>query len=765
MQGFYRSDYTRADGRKAVLGVTQFEAADARRCFPCWDEPARKAVFDISLVVPADLTAVSNMPLSQLEFLPEGKKRVSFLPSPKMSTYLLAFVVGEFEAVQTVTSGGTLLRVLCTPGRAARCEYALRFAARVLEFYNDFFGVPFPLPKMDMIAVPDFAAGAMENWGLVTYRESMLLCDEATASTSQKQNICACVAHELAHQWFGNLVTMQWWDDLWLNEGFANWMETFSVDRLNPEWKLWEQFVSRDQQGALRVDSLRSSHPIQVPIAHVSEVEEVFDSISYSKGGSIVRLLNAVLGPEHFRAGLQLYFQRHAYGNTETSDLAQAWADASGMPIPQLVKSWTEKMGFPLLRVLKDPFETNGLLEVEQQWFLSDGSVQEGDEAITWIVPLLLGSDTPAVPQAPLMLDARSAQFMVPVESAQWLKLNFGQHVLCRVLYPRSMSQRLSAHLPMLPAEDRIGILSDTFALVKSGQADPTQLVELLRGFRDETNEKVWTQLSQMLLPLDRLMASGLDAEVSAAFRRFAADLVRPCASGLGWDHRPDDHENTKQLRQTVISLLATFCYAEPDVRAEADRRLAMLLGLQLGTVSNDIRCAVMKIAVKNDAGPATYEKLVQLHNKTEDAEYREDIYAALASAAPSLHLRLLEWCLSPSVRSQDMTSVPIYLSRAGREGPEAVFQWTKSQYSRIYSQVGKTSMMLFTDIVRSSGEGFVSAERAAEVKAFWEAQAVYDAVRRTVGQTVETVETNARFVARLRASAVHSEAFWRSVQ
>eukprot|EP00667_Euglena_gracilis_P009005 EG_transcript_9139 len=360
------------------MAVTQFQAADARRCFPCWDEPAPKAVFDITLVVPSDVNAVSNMPVSQVECLPNKTKRVSFLPSPKVSTYLLAIAVGEFESTQTVTSGGTLLRVLCTPGRIAKCGYALRFAARVLEFYNGFFGVPFPLPKVDMLAVPDFAAGAMENWGLVTYREAAVLCDEETAATSQKQGICTCVAHELAHQWFGNLVTMQWWDDLWLNEGFANWTETFAVNSLNPEWRRWEQFVSWDQQAALRMDAMRSSHPIQVPIAHASEAEEVFDAISYSKGGSLVRLMYAVLGHEHFQAGLRLYFQRHAYGNTETTDLAQAWADVSGKPIPQLLKSWTEKMGFPLIRVLQDPFETDGQLAVEQQWFLADCTCRPG---------------------------------------------------------------------------------------------------------------------------------------------------------------------------------------------------------------------------------------------------------------------------------------------------------------------------------------------------------------------------------------------------
>ena len=280
MAGFYRSGYTAINGEKRIMASTQFEALDARRCIPCWDEPAIKAVFELSLIVGSDLTAFSNMPETRVtQLAPEGakpsKKKISFMPTPKMSTYLVAFCVGEFDFVQGYTEHGVQVRVYTPPGKSATGEFSLQVAMDTLDLYDDYFQVPYPLPKLDMVAIPEFAAGAMENWGLVTYREVDLLIDAAKASSTQRQRVCSVVTHELAHQWFGNLVTMRWWDDLWLNEGFASWMQTYAADKLFPSWMMWEQFTTDDQAAALRLDALVTSHPIQVPIAHAEEVEEV----------------------------------------------------------------------------------------------------------------------------------------------------------------------------------------------------------------------------------------------------------------------------------------------------------------------------------------------------------------------------------------------------------------------------------------------------------------------------------------------------------
>jgi len=762
MAGFYRSQYTNSKGQKVFMGTTQFEAIDARRCFPCWDEPGRKATFTVTLIVPADLMALSNMPESRQETLPGNRKKVAFMPTPKMSTYLLAFCIGEYESIQGMTKDGTLLRILCVPGKMMECSYALKCGIQALEFYNEFFGVPFPLPKMDMIAIPDFSAGAMENWGLVTYREVALLCEEKTVSITMKQRICSVIAHELAHQWFGNLVTMTWWDDLWLNEGFANWMQTFCSDKITPEWKMWEIYVGMEQARSLQLDGLRSSHPIQVPIANARDVEEVFDAISYCKGGSIVRMLYAVLGGDNFRKGLQLYFKRHAYGNTETADLAKAWAESSGMPIEDLVGSWTSKMGFPVLKVLSDPFEAaSDTVELEQSWFLADGSTAPGDDAVSWAVPILAGSDKATADIT--IWKEKKGSVKVPAQGASWLKLNYGQHVPCRVLYPPSMVKRLSSNLSALPAEDRIGLLSDTYALTKAGLADPAQLVDLLQGFDKEENDKVWSELSSILSGLKKVIKGGLEEGCFAGFCRFAASIVMPCAMKVGFDTRDGDSENTKKLRQTMIGLLATFCSKEPAVWSEAEKKLSILMeGDPTGAVSGDVRSAVFTMAVKNDTTPETFEKLIKLHNATSDGILKRDIYTAITGGTIPLQKRALDWCLTEDVKSQDMVWIPMGVASSGSaEAADATLQWIKESYDSIYTRLGATSMMLFSNIVRTSGLGFVTEAKADEVESFWAEKPLYERLKKTVSQTKEGIQANSKFVDRLKNSDLSKSTFW----
>jgi aminopeptidase N len=345
-----------------------------------------------------------------------------------MSSYLVACCIGQFEFVQSTTKRGTLVRVLCTPGKARLCEFALDVGVRSLEFYEDFFDLPYPLPKMDMIGVPDFAMGAMENWGLVTYREIDLLCDPSTVSVARKTRLASVIAHELAHQWFGNLVTMDWWDDLWLNEGFATFMQSYCCDHLFPTWGVWDQYVADDLERALSLDGLRSSHPIQVPIPRAEDVEQVFDAISYCKGASVVRLAFNVLGAQVFRDGLRQYMRHFAFGNTVTSDLWQSLqlaADKSAVKVnvAPLMKSWTEQMGYPVLTVSDD-------LQVRQSWFVSDGSHQPEDDQKLWQIPLFLNSD-----KMHALMQAKSEKVTAPALKESWLKFNFGQLAPLRVIY------------------------------------------------------------------------------------------------------------------------------------------------------------------------------------------------------------------------------------------------------------------------------------------------------------------------------------------
>ena len=332
MRGFYRSTYAAPDGSTRRMATTQFEATDARRAFPCWDEPAVKAVFDVTLIIPDGLDAVSNMPKASDEPLADGKRSVRFEPTPMMSTYLLVFIVGDLARVEATASNGTVVGVWTTRGKEEQGRFALENSVRILDYMNEYFGIDYPLPKMDHIAVPDFAAGAMENWGAITYRETALLFDPGNSAAQARQRILEVVAHEMAHMWFGDLVTMEWWDDLWLNESFASWMGDKAVDHLYPEWQMWTQFVSQDTNTALGLDGLRSSHPIEATVNDPAEIRELFDAISYSKGGAVLRMLEDFLGPETFRSGLHDYLSANAYGNARTEHLWMRWRARRASP-------------------------------------------------------------------------------------------------------------------------------------------------------------------------------------------------------------------------------------------------------------------------------------------------------------------------------------------------------------------------------------------------------------------------------------------------
>lgn len=751
MKGFYRSQFINSQGCQAFLATTHFEPIDARRCFPCWDEPARKAVFTITLVCKEGMVGVSNMPESRSEVLSDGRRRITFLPTPKMSTYLLAFCIGEFDFVQQQALAGTIVRVLSVPGKSLQCSFALNCAVKALNFYNQFFKAQYPLPKLDLIAIPDFPIGAMENWGLVTYRESALLCIEKEAATARKQRICAIIAHELSHMWFGNLVTMQWWDDLWLKEGFANWMESFCSDHLFPEWGVWESYICSQQSRALALDALRSSHPVEVPIARAEEVEEVFDAISYCKGGSVVRMAHAVLGPQGFRQGLDIYFQKHSYGNTETADLWNALEEASGQPLVEMMHTWTSQMGFPMLSVLGDPFDGSGEVGVEQSWFLSDASTQTSEDDKTWIVPVLITTDKGTMDMQFLR---EKRQKLNVHKDATWLKLNAGQHIPCRILYPPKVFRQLISAVVDLPAVDRIGLLLDTLALCEAGHVKATELIHLVCSFEHEANDKVWLTLHTVLTKIDAVFVRSLPSDVYERFATFAAGICLPCATKVGWNDREIDDDNVKRLRQTMVALLARFCRKSATVAADARAQCDILLSG--GVISQNVQSATLSIALHDD--PALFQRIIELHNRVDDPKLKSDIYAALG-AAPSEYLlrQALDWALTKDVRAQDMHFIPASIAGGN---PDLVFKWIGEQYTSICSRVPPGGI-LFQHMVRISGAGYMSNQDAAALLDFWKEKSVYAAIRKTVNQVVEDIKGRAKFADAVRGSSVSSCEFW----
>lgn len=769
MAGFYRSRYTDIHGVKKIMGSTQFEAIDARRAFPCWDEPARKAVFGITLIVPAQLTAFSNQPEKEAQLLANGKKRLLFMDTPIMSTYLVAFCVGEFDFVQDITKHGVVVRVYTPPGKAEQGRFGLNCAVKSLDHYDDFFGIEYPLVKLDMVAIPEFAMGAMENWGLVTYREVDLLIDPVKASVQQKQRVCSVVAHELAHQWFGNLVTMDWWDDLWLNEGFASFMETWCSDLLFPDWKMWEQFPVDDQAAALRLDSLRTSHPIQVPIRRAEEVEEVFDAISYCKGACVIRMIYAVLGHANFQKGLQIYMKRHAYSNTRTADLWRAWEEASGVEVGKLMSSWTLQMGCPLVSVKEATWGADKVtLAVEQSWFLADGSPIAPEDEKTWTVPVIHNGSA-AAPGAPVSFITDKAQSLdIPfpsVSEGTWVKLNYGQGVPMRVLYTPDLLARLAngVRTKEVNPEDRACLLNDTVALAVAGKISPVDLATLLAAYVGEDNSTVWGAVSGALISLHKILMA--DAKVEGWFLAFANKLITPTALKCGWERKEGDGHAELLLRATMIDLLGRFS-TDGTVHCEARKRFEAVLAdpKNPSACPSEFKVSVFKIVLRA-GGVKEYEQLFSLFEKFDDNIERKNVmYALGASADAKLKRRTLEWATSGAVLLQDFFYPILSVSSSSMEGQELAWAYFKENFGKIKEMLKSASPSLMSAVINYSCKGFASEEKAADVEAFFKEHPVTGG-ERNISQTLETIRTSAAFARRVFESNMAKEEFWQGLK
>lgn len=473
------------------MAVTQFEATDARRAFPCWDEPNKKATFSVTMRVAKPLIALSNMNVVAKSDSEDGRyTEFVYAKSLKMSTYLVAFIVGEIDYVSAKTRNHIEVRVYAPKGYEHQGVFAADTAAKVLDYFADYFDEEYPLPKMDMVAIPDFGSGAMENWGLVTYRMTALLVDESS-SLKTKQGVAYVVSHELAHQWFGNLVTMEWWSDLWLNEGFATWVGWLAVDKLFPQWQVWVDFVTGDLQSGLSLDALRSSHPIQVDVRDPADISQIFDSISYSKGASVIRMLESYLGSLDFKTGLRSYLKKHKYGNAKTADLWHSLSEASGKPVETIMSGWTGVMGYPVLTVTETEMDGTLALKIRQDRFLSSGDLTDEDNTHIWHVPLNVAFYTPgSVRSTDQLLSKRETVFPLEfAKSSGFCKLNGNQTGFYRVRYPSSSLTLFGKAIQagkMYSTEDRIGVLNDAFSLGSSGYQSTTVGLDLLQYFTDE---------------------------------------------------------------------------------------------------------------------------------------------------------------------------------------------------------------------------------------------------------------------------------------
>lgn len=623
--GIYVDDYTAPTGETKRMLVTQFEVADARRMFPGWDEPAFKATFQLDVTLPKEAVAVSNMPVAQTQPAAgepgREMKRVSFGTTPRMSTYLLALVAGDMKSVQG-QADGTPLAVYAPSGLENQGDFALHAAEQILPYYNSYFGVKYPLPKMDMVAIPgNYQAGAMENWGLLTYIDNVLLFDPKNSTPRTRELIYEVVAHEMAHQWSGDLVTMGWWDNIWLNEGFASWMEIKATDTMNPEWDIWpRQHETREE--TMATDALPSTHPIQQTIHNVSEANSAFDNISYGKGELVIRMLEGWLGEDHFRDGMRAYMKAHAYSSATSQDLWQALSHASNLDVGAVARSFTEQPGIPLVHVAAACASGKAVYTLTQSRF----TIHDAHPAAqVWRIPVVAGG--PGIVPQKLVLGKAPQKLSVAGCEAP-LKLNLGESGYYRVQYDAPAFASLLKNSARFAPVDRANLLGDQFALFRSGQAPLSAYMDLADGLLagQERDIAVLQEIIGKFETLDAYLKGSADREV---FRAYARRQLAPVLARLGWDQKADETVLDTMLRPIVLSALGTF--EDPTVVAEAKVRFARWQA-DPASLKPDLVGVVARIAMTH-ADQKTYELMAEKVRTTQATEVKLRLFNALAAA------------------------------------------------------------------------------------------------------------------------------------
>jgi puromycin-sensitive aminopeptidase len=680
------------------------------------------------------------MPLVKEESLGDLKS-LKFDRTPIMSTYLVAVCVGEYDFVEGKSADGVLVRVYTPVGKKEQGLFALEVAVKVLPYYKEYFNIAYPLPKMDLIAISDFSAGAMENWGLVTYRETFVLVDPENTSLIRKQSIALTVGHEIAHQWFGNLVTMSWWTDLWLNEGYASFVEFLCVDHLFPEYDIWTQFVTDMYTRALESDSLDNSHPIEVEVGHPSEIDEIFDDISYNKGASVIRMLHHYLGVEDFRKGMHIYLNKHQYKNTVTENLWEALEEASSKPVGDVMRTWIKQMGFPVVKIVGNVQDGNKRkITLEQEKFLSDCR-KPLKEKYFWMIPINIS--TPNSENAiTTVLDTQQMEIVVDNVSAKdWVKVNPGTIGYHRTQYPSEMLEKFIPAIKSqsLPPLDRLGLLDDLFALVQNGSCSTVDVLKLIDAYRNEQNYTVWSSITNSLVKLQALLSH---TDLTEKFNAFARNLYQPVQEKLGWEAKENESHLDTLLRSLVLNRLVSF-KCEKTIK-EAQRRFELHVeGKQI--LPADLRATCYK-AYLQSGEEAAYEKMLTIYRGTDLHEEKDRVSRALGSI-PNVELlkKVIQFARSDAVRAQDSIFVIISVS-LNPKGRDMVWNYFKENWKQLLDQY--EGGFLISRLVKYVSENFATEDRATEVENFFK-QHEFPGCERTVQQSIETIKLNSAWLQR----------------
>ncbi|HVM08974.1 MAG TPA: M1 family metallopeptidase [Acidimicrobiales bacterium] len=733
LAGFYRSIYRDERDRERVIATTQFESTDARRAFPCFDEPDFKAVFGVTLVVDDGLLAVSNGPVMSDEPHPDqpGKRIVRFADTMKMSTYLVAFVVGPLVATEPIDVDGTPLRVIHVPGKEHMAPFALESGAANLRFFRQYFGLDYPGDKLDLIALPDFAFGAMENLGAVTFRETALLVDSENASRLDHERVADVVAHEIAHMWFGDLVTMKWWNGIWLNEAFATFMELLAVDDFKPEWERWVSFAT-GRAAAMVVDGMRSTRPVEFPVEAPEEAEGMFDVLTYQKGASVVRMLEQYLGGAEFREGIRLYMRRHQYGNTETTDLWDAIEEATGEAARSTMDSWIFQGGYPVVSVDTTDDGTGIVLSQRRFRYLPTAD----DAEARWQVPILLRASVNGAPEERRLLLTDASTTIDLGGKVDWIVVNAGGSGFYRTSYSSSLLERLTSDLEGagLSAIERFNLVADTWATVWAGLAPLDDFIGLIRLFGDEADPTVWSAITGPL----RFLAGFVPETERASMQSFVRKLVRPAFDRVGWRATAGEGEKVPTLRAQLLTTLGTVG-ADEEIRAEAKRLHAAFLEDRTA-VDPDVVPALISIVAETGGEGEYAAALDRVRNGATPQEVVRYLHALAMFPHEALVRRTLDLAVSDEVRTQD---APYLVNQALGNSHQngLVWEWVKQHWDELMGRYPDNSHARMLENVAA----LHAPETAADVRSFLEAHPI-KAGQKTVEQTLERLDVNVAF-------------------
>ena len=731
MHGLYPCYFTH-NGVKKQLFATQLESHHAREVFPCVDEPAAKAEYDLTLVTRIGITVLGNMPVKSEEENGDSLT-TTFEKTPLMSSYLLAFVIGELHKKSAHTKSGVEVNVWATPAQNENTlDFALDIATRSIDFYDEYFGVKYPLPKSDHVALPDFSSGAMENWGLITYRESCLLADPELTPESSRRFIATVIAHELSHQWFGNLVTMNWWNDLWLNESFANMMEYVAIDALQPDWHMWEDFATNEVTAALRRDSLDGVQSVQTDVNHPDEISTLFDpAIVYAKGGRLLVMVRKLIGEEAFRAGLKSYFEKFAYKNTVGNNLWQELESASGQPIVNLMNAWISQPGLPVVSVSNSH---DAAILSQERFFI--GEHQPSDAL--WPIPLFANQ-----PLDVKILDQKETT--VSIEKPLQLNCGLSAHFVTK--YDESTREYLLKNITELPTLDKICILQDATILARAGFENSASLLPLALSLKTETNEKVFGMAAGALTELRKFVDDNDAARDS--LKKISGEFARATFEDLGWDEKDGESDDDRERRTTALSLMM---YSEDkDVLNEAKTRFD---NNKLEDLPTEIRALIISANVRHFETPEMIENLFAAYKNTPSNDLQNDIAIGLTSTKnPKTAEKILTNIKDSNIiRPQDASRWFVYLIRT-RESRQIAWNWLKENWAWVEDTFGDDKS--YDDFIRYAATALLTTDELNDFRQFFEPMENIPALTRTIKLGITEISARAELIERDKADVL----------